>query len=161
MITIRQASRKDYSKLVEIMNSSASAEELKGFVPPRSATRKFLLQLRQHFKLAGHKILVAEVNRNPVGFVYFIQEKDHFVVEELDVERNHQRRGIGRALVESVERLAKDKGVICMTTGTAINSEGRPWEAYGFWIRMGYADTGERKDSGYGFKYCKFVKKLQ
>lgn len=57
--------------------------------------------------------------------------------------------------------MAKDKGVIYMTTGTAINSEGRPWKAYGFWTRMGYADTGERKDSGYGFKYCKFVKKLQ
>jgi hypothetical protein len=60
-----------------------------------------------------------------------------------------------------VEELAKYKGVAYLTTGTAVSSEGKPWKAYEFWMHMGYTDTGERIDSGYGFKYCTFVKRLQ
>jgi len=161
MIAIREATGKDYLKLIEIMSRSADKEELKGFVPPTTETRKFLMQLRRQLVLAGHKIFVAEMSQKPVGFVYFTQKKDNFAIEELDVARKHQGRGIGRALVEAVEELAENNGATSLTTGTAINSEGKPWKAYGFWIRMGYKDTGERTDSGYGFKYCRFVKKLK
>lgn len=161
MIAIREATRKDYSKLIEIMNNSADGEELKGFVPPTSETRKFLMQLGQQLGLAGHGVLVAEMDQKPVGFVFFTQKKDNFAIEELDIAKKHQGQGIGRALVKAVEKLAKDRGAISLTTGTAVNSEGTPWKAYGFWRHMGYMDTGERTDSGYGFKYCRFVKKLE
>jgi GNAT superfamily N-acetyltransferase len=101
------------------------------------------------------------MNKKAVGFIYFVHEKDCMAIEEVDVVKQYQGRGIGRALVERAERSAKNKGVKCLTTGTAINSEGKPWKAYGFWIHLGYADAGERTDTGYGFKYCKLVKKLQ
>jgi GNAT superfamily N-acetyltransferase len=143
------------------MNDSADKRELEGFVPPRNETRKFMLQLRQHSKLMGHGVFVAEIDQKPVGFVYFIQGEDDFSIEEVDVARKHQGHGIGRALVERVEKLAKHKGVNYLVTGTAINIQGTPWKAYGFWARMGYTDTGERTDSKYGFKYCKLVKKLR
>jgi ribosomal protein S18 acetylase RimI-like enzyme len=161
MIAIREATERDYLKLVEIMSKSADKEELNGFVPPTSETRKFLMRLRQQLGLAGHRVFVAEVGQKPVGFLYFTKKKDNFAIEELDVAKKHQGRGIGRALVKAVEKLAKEKGAISLTAGTAINSEGLPWKAYGFWIRMGYTDTGEITDSGYGFKYCRLVKKLE
>jgi GNAT superfamily N-acetyltransferase len=101
------------------------------------------------------------MNKKAVGFIYFVHEKDCMAIEEVDVVKQYQGRGIGRALVEGAERSAKNKGVRCLTTGTAINSEGKPWKAYGFWVHLGYADAGERTDTGHGFKYCKLVKKLQ
>jgi GNAT superfamily N-acetyltransferase len=161
MISIRKATRRDYSGLVKIMNDSADKKELEGFVPPKNETRKFLLQLRQHSKLAGHGVFVAEINQKPVGFIYFIQEKHNFSIEEVDVAKKHQGQGIGRALVERVEKLAKHKGANYSVTGTAIDSRGTPWKAYWFWTHMGYTDTGGRTDSGYEFKYCKLLKKLQ
>lgn len=161
MVSIRRATQEDYSGLVKIMNDSADTEELKGFVPPRNVTREFLIQLRQHSKFRGHTVFVAEINEKPVGFVYFIQEKDSFTIEEVDVAKEHQGQGIGKALVEKVEVLARDRGADYLVTGTAIDSQGKPWKAYGFWIHMGYTDTGERIDSGYEFKYCRLVKKLR
>jgi predicted N-acetyltransferase YhbS len=161
MLVIREATKRDFSKLVEIMNKSAGEDELTGFVPPASETIKFLVQLRRQLGPAKHGVLVAEVNHEPVGFVYFVRKKGFFRVEELDVVKRWQRQGIGKALVKRVEELAEREGVNCLTAGTAISSEGKPWGAYGFWLRMGYLDTGERTDSGWGFKYCKLVKKLR
>jgi ribosomal protein S18 acetylase RimI-like enzyme len=160
-IVIRKATKRDFSKLVEIFNESAGKGELEGFVPPTSETEKFLVQLRQKLEFGDQEVLVADVNQKSVGFIYFIQEKDHFAIEEIDVAKQHQGRGIGKALVNSVEDLARNKGTKCLTTGTAINSEGEPWKAYGFWLHLGYVDTGERTQPEYGFKYCKLVKKLQ
>jgi len=143
------------------MDDSADEEELRGFVPSRNVTRKFLVQLRRHYKLGGHTVFVVEIDQKPVGFIYFIQEKDSFTIEEVDVAKKHQGQGIGKALVKKVETLAKGKGANYLTTGTTINGQGKPWKAYGFWTHMGYTDTGERTDSGYEFNYCKLVKKLR
>lgn len=160
MIAIRKAVKKDYPKLIEIMNNSADREELKGFVPPEEVTQRFLIQLKRQLELVESGVLVAEINREPVGFVLFNREDDWFEIEEIDVAKEYQGQGIGKALLNKIERLARDKGVTSLVTGTSVNSEGKPWKAYGFWIRMGYKDTGERRDSGYGFKYCKLVKRL-
>lgn len=161
VVVVREATKRDFSRLVEIMGRSADKGELKGFVPPASETRKFLTELRKQLEVSGHQVFVAEMNQELVGFIYFIHERDCVVIEEVDIVKQYQGRGIGKALVKRVERLAKDKGVKYLTTGTAINSEGKPWKGYGFWMRMGYADAGERTETGYGFKYCKLVKKLQ
>jgi ribosomal protein S18 acetylase RimI-like enzyme len=95
-----------------------------------------------------------------VGFVFFIQGNDCLEIEEIDVLADYQKRGVGKALVNEVERIAKDRKIALLKTGTSINNKGIPWRAYGFWLRMGFTDTGERTDSGYGFSYCKFVKRL-
>ena len=96
----------------------------------------------------------------PVGFVFFIQESDCLEIEEIDVLADYQKRGVGKALVNKVERIAKDRKVAFLKTGTSINNKGIPWRAYWFWLRMGFQDTGERMDSGYDFNYCEFIKRL-
>jgi len=153
--------KKDYLNLIEIMNRAVDREEIEGFVPPDNVTRKFLVQLKQQLELEEHGVLIAEINQKPVRFVSSIQKDDWFEIEEIDVVKEYQRQGVGKALVNVAERLARDKGITSMVTGTSISSEGKPWKAYGFWIRMGYKDTGERTDSGYCFTYCRFVKRLQ
>jgi N-acetylglutamate synthase-like GNAT family acetyltransferase len=126
VIVIREATKRDLLKLVEIMNKSAGKKELKGFVPPASETEKFLMKSGQQFEVSGHKVLVAEMDGKAVGFIYCIQEKDRMAIEEVDVVKQYQGRGIGRALVKRAERSAKNKDVKYLTAGTAINSEGKP-----------------------------------
>ena len=46
-----------------------------------------------------------------------------------------------------------------METGTSVNSEGKPWKAYGFWLRVGFVDTGRRIEA-HGSKYADLVKSL-
>jgi len=158
MIIIRKATERDYPGIVEIMGKAASSEELEGFVPPTEVCRKFLIRLKSQVELTEHGVLIAELNLKPVGFVFFIQKNDCLEIEEIDVLREYQKKGVGKALMNEVERIARDRNTGSLITGTSINSEGIPWKAYGFWIRMGFHDTGERIDSGYGFKYCKLIK---
>jgi ribosomal protein S18 acetylase RimI-like enzyme len=159
-MAIREATKRDYPEILKIMNGAVSSKELKGFVPPPEITKKFLNNLKSQLELKEHGVLIADLSTESVGFVFFIQENDCLEIEEIDVLADYQKRGIGRALVNKVERIAKDRKVAFLKTGTSINNKGIPWRAYEFWLRMGFKDTGERWDSGYGFSYCKFIKRL-
>jgi ribosomal protein S18 acetylase RimI-like enzyme len=160
MINVRKATKRDYPEILKILNGLTNSKELEGFVPPAEITHKFLVKLKNQPKLKEHGVLIAEQNLKPVGFVFFTQENDCLEIEEIDVLREYQGKGIGKALVKEVEKIAKDKKIASLKTGTSINAEGTPWKAYGFWKKMGFQDTGERTDSGYGFKYCKLVRSL-
>jgi ribosomal protein S18 acetylase RimI-like enzyme len=160
IMAIRKATERDYPEILKIMNGAANSHELKGFVPPPEITKKFLNNLKSQLELKEQGVLIADLNMEPVGFVFFIQESDCLEIEEIDVLADYQKRGVGKALVNNVERIAKDRKLALLKTGTSVNNKGIPWRAYGFWLRMGLEDTGERTDSGYGFSYCKFIKRL-
>jgi GNAT superfamily N-acetyltransferase len=161
ILTIRKATEKDHPRLVEIMDESADREELKGFTPPKHVTRKFLAKLKRQLRFAEHGVFIAETHQKPVGFVFLIQKHDCFEIEELDVVKEHQKQGIGKSLVNFAERFAREKGATSILTGTAVNSEGKLWKAHGFWVHMGYRDTGKRTDSEHGLEYSKLVKRFK
>ena len=160
MLVIRGGTKRDYPEILKIMNGAVNSKELKGFVPPPEVTEKFLNSLRTQLEFKEHVVLIANLDMLPVGFVFFIQEDDCLEIEEIDVLADYQKRGVGKALVNNVEGIAKDRKVAFLKTGTSINNKGMPWRAYGFWLRMGFKDTGKRTDSGYGFNYCEFIKRL-
>ena len=152
ILTIRRATEKDYPRLVEIMDESADREELKGFTPPKHVTRKFLAQLKRQLRLAEHGVFIAETSQKPVGFVFLLQKNGCFEIDEIDVVKEHQKQGIGKSLVDVAERFAMEKGSTSILTGTAVNNEGKPWKAHGFWVHIGYRDTGNKTDSEHGLE---------
>jgi len=166
MIFIRKAVEGDFPTIIEIMQTSASIEELKGFVPPGALesrvagiSPKFLEELRKDLQRGEHGVIVAEKDGKPVGFAYFRYERDCIGIEEIDVRKEYQQQGIGKALVQLIEKNAREKGIKRLGTGTSINKEGKPWKAYGFWIHMGFVDTGKRIESD-GLKYVELVKSV-
>jgi GNAT superfamily N-acetyltransferase len=78
----------------------------------------------------------------------------------MNVRKAEQKQGVGRALVEYVERLAIEKGLTRVETDTTENADGVPWNSYDFWLKMGFIDTGERLKTKWDLKTIPFVKWL-
>jgi len=165
MVFVREAELSDFPRITEIIQTSASKEELKGFVPPRALERrvrgksKFLEELRKDLQRNEDGVIVAEKKGYLLGFVYCHYERGCIEIEEIDVRKECQQQGIGRTLVQYIEKIARERGCKYIKTGTSINEKGTPWKAYGFWIHMGFIDTGKRTESN-GLKYVELVKWL-
>ncbi len=75
--------------------------------------------------------------------------------------KQQQGKGVGKALILSVEEIARSKGAHLMRTDTTENALGKSWKSYGFWTKMGYKDTGERLPTKWEFKEIALIKNLE
>jgi len=161
LLAVRKAAKTDFSTIVEIMRLSATEEELRGFVPAEGVSSGFLEELKRELEREAPDVILAEANGVPVGFAFYTFQEDSVEIEEMDVVKAWQGRGVGRTLVDYIEKVARERGVKRLVTGTSLNSEGEPWRAYGFWTHIGFVDTGERTESPHGIRYVKLIKTLQ
>jgi ribosomal protein S18 acetylase RimI-like enzyme len=104
---------------------------------------------------------VAECETKIVGFIVYDMKSSDDNIDNVAVTKEKQGKGVGRALVEHVEAIAKSRGVTVVRTDTTENAKGVPWNSFGFWRKMGYEDTGERVATEYGFKVIPLLKKLK
>lgn len=86
------------------------------------ATRRFL-------GLSNHHLLIAyDEDGTPLGFVSGVEtthpdKGTEMFLYELGVDEPARRRGVGRALVEALARLARERGCYGMWTGTESANE--------------------------------------
>lgn len=161
MLAIRKAEPKDFQTIVNIMKGSASQDELRGFVPPEGISPEFLEELINEINCSEPGVIVAEKGKILIGFAYYHCNNNFIEIEEIDVLKEYQGQGIGKTLIQHIEKIAKEKRIKRLVTDTSVSAEGKPWKAYEFWVRMGFADTGKRIQGLHGLKYVKFVKQLQ
>jgi ribosomal protein S18 acetylase RimI-like enzyme len=166
-LEIRAATMQDISSIVRLRLHALTDEEIRGFSAPDAPeyatfTEETLRRAwdRENVLNDGCRVFVAEDEGKMVGYVVFKVERDYGYIDRLLVAKEERRKGIGRALVTYVERMTTASCRCRMRTDTTENAEGVPWNAYGFWITMGYADTGERVPTQWKFKTIPFVKKL-
>ena len=165
-LVIRPASISDVVSIVKIRVGALTEEELSGFIVPGDSLYSSVDRLRQMWDREnslkdGLEVFVADYNGNVIGFIVYNMEDCDDNIDNLVVAKQEQGKGIGRALVEYVEELAKSRGFYVITTDTTENANGVPWKAYGFWKRMSYEDTGERLTTQYCFKVIPLVKRLK
>ena len=84
--------------------------------PDPEASRRFLSE-------PNHHLLVAYSDEQPVGFVSGVEtthpdKGTEMFLYELGVDEPWRRRGVGRALVEALAQLARERGCYGMWTGT-------------------------------------------
>ena len=165
-LVIRPASIADINSIVNIRLSALTEEELVGFTVPdpnQYWSNEKLMELwdKENRLKDNTEVFVAEVNGRVIGFIVLNMEVGDDNIDNIVVTKEEQGKGVGRALVEYVEKLVKSRGFNFITTDTTENANGIPWKAYGFWKKMGYNDTGKRLVTSYGFKDIPFVKKLR
>ena len=165
-VTIRQASLLDISSIVQVRLGALTEQEVSGFTVPGDNPYRSIEQLQdiwdeRNLLNDGCEVFVAENRGKIVGFIVYNMNSQNDNIDNLVVAKDEQGKGIGRALVEYVENLAKSRGYNIIWTDTTENVEGVPWKAYGFWRKMGYEDTGERVLTEYGFKVIPLVKSLK
>jgi ribosomal protein S18 acetylase RimI-like enzyme len=164
--SVRQASILDISSIVQIRLGAVTEQEVSGFIVPGDNPYASVEQLQALWETNnllndGCEVFVAERRGKIVGFIVYNINSRNDNIDNLVVAKEEQRKGVGRTLVEYVERLARSRGYNVIRTDTTENAEGIPWKAYGFWRTMGYEDTGERVPTEYGFKVIPLVKTFQ
>jgi len=160
MVVIRKACSKDFQTLIKIMKESTTDEEIIGFAPSEGISPTFLKELAEELNRSDPSVIIAEKDGIPVGFAYYSLQKNFVEIQEADVIKEYQGQGIGKTLMQHIEKIAKEKGIHCLVTGTSVNKNGKPWKAYGFWIQMGFRDAGEKIQGTHGLKYVKLVKQI-
>jgi ribosomal protein S18 acetylase RimI-like enzyme len=163
-IKIRPATLIDIPSIVEIRIGAVTEDEISEFGVPEDSLYTSVKKLREMWAFEnrlkdGFEVFVAEDQGRVVGFIVFTVKGDDNI-DNLVVAKEWQGKGVGRTLVEFVEGLAKSRGFHVIRTDTTENAKGVAWRAYGFWIKMGYEDIGERIPSEYDFKNIPLVKKL-
>lgn len=164
-LVIRPASIEDVSSIVKVRLGAFSEEEVAGFTIPEESPYTSIERLCKMWNKGnlfndGSEVFVAEREGEVVGFIVYNMRSSDDNIDNVVVAKREQGKGVGKALVQYVEKLAESRGYSIMKIDTTENAEGVPWKAYGFWIKMGYEDTGKRVATEYGFKDILLVEKL-
>ena len=163
---IRPASIKDISSIVKVRLEAVTEEELVGFTTPGTSLYSSVEKLRETWDnenklVGGFEVFVAESKGEIIGFIVYNMEECNDNIDNVIVAKEKQGKGVGKALVEYVEELAKSRGFHTITTDTTENAKGVPWKSYGFWKKIGYKELGVRVPTEFDFKVIRFVKQLK
>lgn len=130
---ILHASPKHLTPLSEIERSAATQfpEEV---LPQELRDKTITIETLQTACQRGLLWVAIDKDGNPVGFALADDHGATLHLEELDVHPNHQRHGIGRAMLATVCDYAQDEGYegITLTTFSTI-----PWNAP-WYKKMGF-----------------------
>jgi GNAT superfamily N-acetyltransferase len=128
-LIIRRAKIDDANRMAELSG-------ILGYPVSGEAMEQRLMRV---LKLETHSVFVAERNREVVGWTHGAEQE----MLELDcrceiwglvVAENERGRGVGRHLVEAVEKWARDRGLENMSVrSNVVRSESHP-----FYERIGY-----------------------
>lgn len=165
-LIILPASITDVPSIVGVRSGTLTDQEISGFTVPGNnlySSEEKLMEIwdRDNRLKDGSEVFVAVSKGKVIGFIVFNMDDYDDNIDNIVVAKKEQRKGVGRALVEYVEQLAKSRGMDIIKTDTTENAKGVPWKAYGFWKKMGYKDAGERLATDYDFKTIPLAKKLK
>lgn len=97
--------------------------------------------LQWFLNLPGAACVVAETSGAPVGFILAESDAGRGHIITLDVLEHARRRGIGTALLDTIEHTFAGRGVREVALETATNNEA----AVAFWNKHGYRTVGVLK----------------
>ncbi len=130
-VKIRKATKKDFNDIAKIMMKESAKE-------PYNENYSIKRALKEITEFSKNELYVAIFGKELVGFIasYNIPEiKNKAYINELWLKPNHQRKGIGMALVEFVEDIYKKKGIVIIRL-TAKKKAG----AFKFYKKMKYKE---------------------
>lgn len=111
---IRKATKKDISKLIEIVKGVKSIEDFPGEYS-KDLFNKAITRKENIF-------LVAEIDNEVTGFVicYFNKEWKRIYIDSLAVKKEYRNQGIATNLVRFIEKFSRDKNVKTIYFNTRV-----------------------------------------
>ena len=138
---IRKAKDSDLATIVEMSGKFYPHTPYSNIVPFNPEAAAVLAQAL----IDNHIMLIAELNGQPVGMIGLIVTNFPFDPETLGayeiiwwVEPEVQKQGVGKALLEAIDPVAKQKGASFIHMVCMANS---PIEAAALYIKSGYDHT--------------------
>ncbi|MDH3667780.1 MAG: GNAT family N-acetyltransferase [Paracoccaceae bacterium] len=90
------------------------------------------------------------------GFVVAYPRGDHWHLENVAVDPAMQGTGMGRALIEAVERMARAAGA----EAVELYTNAKMTENQGLYPALGYSETGRGREDGFDrIFYCKDLRR--
>lgn len=132
----------DWRSLLELLQGAFAFMD--GRITPPSSLR-LLTPDSIASKAQSESLFLATHGEDLVGCVFAALQPDSLYVGKLAVHPDHQRKGIGRSLMETVERYALSKGIETIELNTRIEL----FENHSTFKSMGYFVTGEHSHKGY------------
>lgn len=124
---IRPATKYDIPQIVRIDQTTVSDAELVGYGAPAEkrvfANEDKLRAVWTGNAVEGLTMYVYEEEERIFGFTLIRVDPDSVELDDIIVAIEHQRTGIGTAMVEFVENLARNLGKQHVTLGTTRNSK--------------------------------------
>ena len=141
-ITLREATTTDVPTLLALVHA-AFAQYRDRLDPPSGAHRETEATLGAALHAGG--ALLACVDGQPIGCVFYHRETEHVYVGRLSVLPAFRGRGVGPALTDDVERRARAMGVPRVQLGvrTALP------RLRAYYERCGYRVVREERHAGY------------
>lgn len=131
MISIRRATGSDAATIARLVNTAFLVEQF--FIERDRTSVAEVCEL-----MKKGEFLLAEDGSVPVGCVYLELRSDRGYFGMLSIEPSRQRTGIGRRLIDSLEKRFRDAG--CKFCDLKIVDV--RMELHGIYHKLGYADTG-------------------
>ena len=122
-VAIRQYEARDFAGLYKLDHAC---------FPPGISYSKFSLQY--FLSLPAADCMVAEENKHIVGFILAESNPPLAHIITLDVAASHRRQGLGRTLLEEMEKHFRFHGVHSVLLETAVDNE----TGIAFWQHHGY-----------------------
>ena len=135
MIEIREASEQDPAGIAQVA-AEATATLRRVYRPNERALANRTAMKRSLV------CLVAEMDEVIVGTVEYAVEDPVLRVINLGVRESFRRRGVARALVEALVRIARNSGAPCLLVHTVKETGNVP-----IFERMGFRVTAESEDT--------------
>jgi GNAT superfamily N-acetyltransferase len=131
MITFRDAQTDDAETIARLINSAFLVEQ---FFIERDRTDPATVR----GLMENGKFLLAQDAPNLLGCVYFELRGERGYFGMLSIDPSHQRLGLGRQLVNAVEKYFRDRGCkFCDLKIVSVRTE-----LHTLYRRWGYVDTG-------------------
>jgi ribosomal protein S18 acetylase RimI-like enzyme len=128
---IKKATIKDLKSIAEVFR----VESAKAPYKKKRTPEKALARIKEDFR--GNELYVAIVDDKIVGFVMVSVDsgiKTQLWVNELWILKEQQGKGIGRKLMDEIEKIYKKKGIKIVE----LVADTRKGGAYGFYKKKGY-----------------------
>ncbi len=125
-VAIREYASTDFSRVKELILKAEN------FGEPFLETE--LLNIKKNTSLRLGKVFVAILKDEVIGYISLGRRIFALMIDSIIIDRNHQRKGVGRKLIEKAKEYAKSQGfhVLRTDTGTFMDYAIRFYLACGF-----------------------------